>query len=357
MNKWVQRFAIFSIGLSIGVLPLLNYAKASPIPNLVPPVASSAAPSGERNTYVVQAVKDVGPAVVGITNKAYMRDNFDQKVLVERGAGSGVIFDSAGYIATNYHVVEGAQDITVSLPDGRTMSGKVIGMDQATDLAVVKVEAADLPAVTFGDSDAIMVGEPAIAIGNPLGMEFRGSVTVGVISALNRTIEVGDRRFKLIQTDAAINPGNSGGALVNADGQVIGINSAKISSAGVEGMGFSIPINSARPILQSLVENGKVARAYLGIGILDRDSALRAGYRPPVDQGVYITRVEKNGPAYLADMQEGDIIAKVNGTEIKGIADLRTALDSIAIGSKVEIVIIRNGKTLTVNPVVKEMPN
>ncbi|WP_422663623.1 S1C family serine protease [Sporomusa sp.] len=348
---------ILVIGLSIGVLPMMSYVKASSIPNLVPPVVASKAPSEDRNTFVVQAVKNVGPAVVGITNKAYMRDNFDQKVLVEKGVGSGVIFDSNGYIATNYHVVEGAQDITVSLPDGRTISGKVVGVDSATDLAVVKVDASGLPAVVFGDSDSTMVGEPAIAIGNPLGLEFRGSVTVGVISALNRTIEVGDRRFKLIQTDAAINPGNSGGALVNADGQVIGINSAKISAAGVEGMGFSIPINSARPILQSLVENGKVARAYLGIGILDRDSALRSGYNLQIDHGVYVTRVEKNGPAYQADMQEGDIIVKVSGADINSVADLRTALDNIPVGSKVDVVIIRNGKTLSVSPVVKEMEN
>ncbi|MDF2571520.1 MAG: htrA 1 [Sporomusa sp.] len=357
MNKWLHRFTILVIGLSIGVLPMMNYVKASPIPNLVPPVVKNTAPSEDRNTFVVQAVKNVGPAVVGITNKAYMRDNFDQKVLVEKGVGSGVIFDSNGYIATNYHVVEGAQDITVSLPDGRTISGKVVGVDSATDLAVVKVDASGLPAVVFGDSDSTMVGEPAIAIGNPLGLEFRGSVTVGVISALNRTIEVGDRRFKLIQTDAAINPGNSGGALVNADGQVIGINSAKISAAGVEGMGFSIPINSARPILQSLVENGKVARAYLGIGILDRDSALRSGYNLQIDHGVYVTRVEKNGPAYQADMQEGDIIVKVSGADINSVADLRTALDNIPVGSKVDVVIIRNGKTLSVSPVVKEMEN
>ncbi|XEQ92864.1 Putative serine protease HtrA [Sporomusa carbonis] len=357
MNNWLQRLTILVIGLLIGGLYMMNYVKASPLPNLAPPAVESTVPSGARNTFVVQAVKNVGPAVVGITNKAYMRDNFDQRVLVEKGVGSGVIFDPNGYIATNYHVVEGAQDITVSLTDGRTMSGKVVGVDPATDLAVVKVDAAGLPSVTFGDSDLIMVGEPAIAIGNPLGLEFRGSVTVGVISALNRTIEVGDRKFKLIQTDAAINPGNSGGALVNADGQVIGINSAKIAKEGVEGMGFAIPINSARPILQSLVENGKVVRAYLGVGILDRESALRNGYDLEFDHGVYIARVEKNGPAYQAGIQEGDIIVKINGVDVNSVADLRSALDSIPVGSKVDVVIIRNGRTLTVSPVVKEMPN
>lgn len=313
--------------------------------------------SSNRNTYVVQAVKKVGPAVVGISNKAYVRDNFDQKVLIEKGVGSGVIFNSNGYIATNYHVVEGAQEIVVSLSDGRTFNGKVLGVDPATDLAVVKVDASDLPAAVLGDSSTIMAGEPAIAIGNPLGLEFSGSVTVGVISALNRTIEIGDRKFDLIQTDAAINPGNSGGALVNADGQVIGINSAKISANGVEGMGFSIPINSARPILQSLVEKGKVVRSYLGVGAWDRNTAARYGYSLQIDNGVYVVRVEDGGPASQAGIKQGDIITKVNNTAVNSVADLRKVLDDIPIDTKVAVTIIRNNRTLSVTAVLQEMPN
>ena len=210
--------------------------------------------SEARNTPIVAAAKKVGPAVVGITNKAYVRDFFNRTQLMERGTGSGVIYDKAGYIATNNHVVEGASEIIVSLPDGRTVKGKVLGADAVTDLAVVKIDADNLTVATFGDSDTLQVGEPAIAIGNPLGLEFRGSVTAGVISALNRSIEVGERKFNLIQTDAAINPGNSGGALVNADGEVVGINSAKVAVSGVEGIGFAIPINTAKPILQELAE-------------------------------------------------------------------------------------------------------
>ncbi len=294
MKIWLQRFTvILAIGVLLGGFAVIHDGKASPQPDLSPPAAQDAALSSARNTFVVQAVKNVGPAVVGITNKAYMRDNFAQKVLVEQGVGSGVIFDSNGYIVTNNHVVAGAQEISVSLADGRTMTGKVLGADQATDLAVVKIDATGLPAVTFGDSDSLLVGEPAIAIGNPLGLEFRGTVTVGVISALNRTIELGDRKFKLIQTDAAINPGNSGGALVNADGQVVGINSAKVAADGVEGIGFAIPINSTRPILQSLIDKGKVVRAYLGVGLLDKNSAARNGYELDLDHGVYVAKVEK----------------------------------------------------------------
>jgi Trypsin-like serine proteases, typically periplasmic, contain C-terminal PDZ domain len=356
MKKRIQCLAILLIISIAAGLYAVDRSYASPIPNLTAPPVQDAALSPARNTYVVQAVKKAGPAVVGITNKAYMRDNFDQKVLVERGVGSGVIFDANGYIATNYHVIEGAQDITVSFADGRTLDGKVLGADPATDLAVVKVDAAGLPTVDLGDSDSLMVGEPAIAIGNPLGLEFSGSVTVGVISALNRTIELGDRKFKLIQTDAAINPGNSGGALVNADGQLIGINSAKIAASGVEGIGFAIPISSARPILQSLVEKGKVIRAYLGVAVLDVRSAARYGYDLNIDRGVLVAKVEKDGPAAGANIQEGDVILKVNGADVNSVADLRATLDSIPVGSHVAIVLVRSGRQLTVDAVVTEMP-
>ncbi len=358
MRKHFQVWAVvLVITASVGLFAVHNNGKASPLPNLAAPGAQDASLSSARNTFVVQAVKNVSPAIVGITNKAYMRDNFDQRVLVEQGVGSGVVFDANGYIATNNHVVDGAQTLTVSFADGRTMDGKVVGTDPATDLAVVKVDATGLPAVYFGDSDSLQVGEPAIAIGNPLGLEFRGSVTVGVISALNRTIELGDRRFKLIQTDAAINPGNSGGALVNADGQVIGINSAKIAAAGVEGIGFAIPVNSARPILQQLLEKGKVIRAYLGVSALDTASAARYGYQLDLDRGVYVAKVEKDGPANQADIREGDVIVKLNGADVNSVADLRSALDSVPVGSQVDVVIIRNGKERTVSPVLTEMPN
>lgn len=346
------------IGLLVSGLFMGNYVYAASMANLTAPSTPSIADfSANRNTYVVQAVKKVGPAVVGITNKAYMRDNFNQKVLVDQGVGSGVVFDANGYIVTNFHVVKGAQAISVSLSDGRTLDGKVLGTDPATDLALVKIDATNLPTVSFGDSASIQVGEPAIAIGNPLGLEFSGSVTVGVISALNRTIEIGDRKFKLIQTDAAINPGNSGGALVNADGQVIGINSAKIAADGVEGMGFAIPINSVRPILQSLLDKGRVIRAYLGIGILDATTAAQYGYDLDIDHGVFIVRIEKGGPAAKVNMQEGDVIVKINGTDVNSVADLRSILDTVSVGSTVDITLERNGETFTVSPRVTEMPH
>ena len=241
------------------------------------------APSGDisdaRNTAVVRAAKKVSPAVVGITTKVYDRDIFNRRVLVGEGVGSGIIFDKAGYIATNQHVVGNSKTVIVSLADGQSTEGTVVGRDEKTDLAVVKINVDNLPVAEFGDSDALQVGEPAIAIGNPLGLEFQGTVTAGVISSMNRTLGAEGQSMKLIQTDAAINPGNSGGALVDADGKVIGINSAKISKEGVEGLGFAIPINAARPILDALIKNGKVVRPYLGLYGLDQQMAARFGMK------------------------------------------------------------------------------
>lgn len=312
--------------------------------------------SEARNTPVVRAAQTVGPAVVGITNKTVARDWFNRKVVVDRGTGSGVIFDAKGYIVTNNHVIEGAQEIIVSLSDGRTLDGKVIGADPATDLAVVKVDADNLPIAHFGNSDEIMVGEPAIAIGNPLGLEFQGSVTSGVISALNRTMEIGERRFKLIQTDAAINPGNSGGALVNADGFVIGINSAKIAVQGVEGMGFSIPINSVRPIIQEIIDSGHVIRPYLGVGAFDKTTAAKQGYQLNIARGVYVAQVSQGGPAARAGIKKGDIIFKIGDTEINSVLDLRTAIANYEVGKTVAVYLERNQKESSVDVTLEEMP-
>lgn len=367
IKRWTPFIVVALIGALMGGSLVMAYgdnkyqakpiqqADIRPVANLQQPAAQTQV-SDARNTAIVRAAQTVGPAVVGITNKAYARDYANRKVLVERGAGSGVIFDANGYIATNYHVVQNAQEIMVSLADGRTFTGKVLGVDPATDLAVVKIDATELPVAVLGDSDSLLVGEPAIAIGNPLGMEFRGSVTVGVISALNRPIEIGERKFKLIQTDAAINPGNSGGALVNADGVVVGINSAKISVAGVEGMGFSIPINTARPILQSIIDKGHVVRAYLGVGVLDQNTAARYGYELDIDHGVYLAQLSPNGPAAKAGLREGDIILKVAGVETNSVADLRSTIDGQPIGSKKDVVILRNGQTITVPVTFEEMP-
>ena len=320
------------------------------------PAAKAEQLSAARNTPIVAAAKKVGPAVVGITNKAYVRDIFNRVQLTERGTGSGVIYDKAGYIATNNHVVEGANEIIVSLPDGRTVKGKVLGADAVTDLAVVKIEADNLPVAKFGDSDTLQVGDPAIAIGNPLGLEFRGSVTAGVISALNRSIELGERKFSLIQTDAAINPGNSGGALVNADGEVVGINSAKIVVSGVEGIGFAIPVNTAKPILDELASRGRVARPYLGASLMDKDIAERYGFEIDLHGGIFLVKVVQGSPADKAGIRPGDIILRFNGAKVATAMDLRSKIDACKVGDRVEVVILHNGMQETKTLVLEEVP-
>ncbi|MDY2966394.1 MAG: trypsin-like peptidase domain-containing protein [Megasphaera massiliensis] len=311
--------------------------------------------SNARNTAVVQAAKKVSPAVVGITTKVYNRDMFNRKVLVGEGVGSGVIFDKAGYIVTNNHVVGTAKTVIVSLADGQSTEGTVVGRDARTDLAVVKINMENLPVAEFGDSDSLQVGEPAIAIGNPLGLEFQGTVTVGVISSLNRTIGAEGQSMKLIQTDAAINPGNSGGALVDADGKVIGINSAKISQEGVEGLGFAIPINAARPILQDLITNGKVVRPYLGLYGLDQQMAARFGMQLNA-QGIYVYRVVPGGPLDQAGLQHGDVIVKLDGTDVKDFASLQSVMDKHKVGDSVTVDYTRNGMNREATIVLQESP-
>lgn len=316
---------------------------------------SNARISEARNTPAVRVAKTVGPAVVGITNKAVAHDIFNRAFETE-GVGSGVIFRNDGYIITNNHVIAGAKEIIVSLSDGNTVNGTLIGTDEMTDIAVVKVEAKDLPVAELGDSDEVVVGEPAIAIGNPMGLEFQGSVTVGVISALNRTLDLNDRRVKLLQTDAAISPGNSGGALVNADGEVIGINSAKLATMGVEGMGFAIPINTVKTIVNELMDKGYVARPYLGVTIFDKPTAARYGYQLSIEKGVYVFQVGLDSPAGRAGFQRGDIILAIDGKEVNSVTDVRNEVAAHKVGDKVKVLCDRDGKEETVEVTLEEMP-
>lgn len=320
--------------------------------------ASTAELSDARNTPAVRAAKAVGPAVVGITNKAVARDWFNNPVETE-GVGSGVVFKNEGgksYIVTNNHVISGAREIIVSMPDGKTFKGKLVGADEMTDLAVVRVDSGELPTAEFGDSDQVVVGEPAIAIGNPMGLEFQGSVTSGVISALNRTLDISDKRVKLLQTDAAINPGNSGGALVNADGKVIGINSAKVAANGVEGMGFAIPVNTVQNIIDALMSKGYVARPYLGVTVFDQQTAGRYGYQLNIDKGVYVFQLLLDGPGGKAGLQRGDIILKIDDQETNSVSDLRAKIAEHKVGDTVKVTYDRNGAARTADVVLEEMP-
>lgn len=310
-----------------------------------------------RNTAVVQAVNEVGPAIVGITTRVYDRDMFNRRVEVGQSVGSGVLFDKKGYIVTNNHVVSGSKEVNVCLSNGKTVQGKVVGTDPSTDLAVVKIDGSDdLPVASFGDSDALQVGETAIAIGNPLGLEFQGTVTVGVISALNRSLDDIDQRFRLIQTDAAINPGNSGGALVTADGKVVGINSAKIAKEGVEGMGFAIPINSAKGIIQQLISSGKVTRAYLGVYAADKDIAQRYGYDWDHDGGVLVMKVASRSPVSLTDIRPGDYILAIDGQSIDTVKGMRDILDTHKPGDRIKVTYEHNGRKVDTEVLLASAP-
>ncbi|MDK2823852.1 MAG: serine protease Do [Clostridia bacterium] len=312
-------------------------------------------PKGDLDVSPVVAIAEqVGPTVVGVSNRGRVQDFFGRTTIEERGSGSGVIIDSRGYIVTNYHVIEGASEVIVSLADGRKIEAEIVGSDPRTDLAVLKINAKNLPVAILGDSTKIRTGELVVAIGNPLGIEFARSVTVGVVSAKDRTLTIGDRQFKLIQTDAAINPGNSGGALVNGQGHVIGINSAKLVIKGVEGMGFAIPISDAKPIIDELIKKGYVSRPYLGIAgtVIDEIDANRWN----VPQGILIRQLVVRGPAHKAGLKEMDIITAVDGQKVKDFNDLTNILEKHKPGDKVTLTIDRNGKKLDVPLVLGEMP-
>lgn len=298
-----------------------------------------------KENSITQVAETVGPAVVGISNKA--EGYFG---LQDAGSGSGVIIDSNGYIVTNYHVVQGADKITVKLSSNKILNASVLGTDQRSDLAVIKVDAKNLPVVRFGDSSKVKVGDTAIAIGNSLGEQFAGSVTAGIISALNRKIEYNGSIYKVIQTDAAINPGNSGGPLCDLQGNVIGINSLKIgANLNAEGMGFAIDINEAKDIIKSLMNSGKVSRPYLGISgesVVSEDDKI---------QGVYVEQVEKDSGAGAVGIKPTDIIMQVDGKKVRDVSDIEEIIESHKIGEKVEAQIWRDGKTIKMEVVLSEL--
>lgn len=292
---------------------------------------------------VVAISKQVGPSVVGV-RVSYKTQTFFGTTEAE-GEGSGIVYSKDGYIITNYHVIEQAikdntAKVQVILSTGDTLDAKVIGGDSVTDIAVIKVEKTGLTAAEFGDSDAIEVGELAVAIGNPLGQEFAGSVTVGYVSAVNRSMTSGGTTYNLIQTDAAINSGNSGGPLVSSSGKVVGINTAKISATGVEGMGFSIPINQALPIVEELITNKKVARPYIGIAGVSIDETDAKRYA--LVEGVYVQTVEIKSPAELGGIRQGDVIVEVNGTKVLSVPEINVIKNKLKVGDKIKIKVYRD---------------
>jgi serine protease Do len=304
----------------------------------------------EGESPVINIASTVGPAVVGVANFQYMGSIFGSGGLTEVGSGSGFIIDAEnGYIVTNNHVIEGAQEIMISLADGRDIPGTLVGGDRRTDLAVIKIEdTKDLKAVQLGDSNNLRVGEPVVAIGNPGGREFARTVTTGVISGTGRFLMLqGEASFSLIQTDASINPGNSGGPLVNYSGQVIGINSAKQVQTGFEGMGFAIPISDALPVIKQLIEKGYASHPALEVSIDDRYTPEYASYRG-WPAGCYVARVIPNGAAANAGIKAGDIITAINGVKISHSLELTHQLFKHKPGDTVEVTYFRAGETNTV---------
>src|SRR5436190_1036065 len=273
----------------------------------------------------------------------------------QQGVGSGVIVTKDGYILTNNHVVDGADEVKVALQDGRDFTAKVIGRDPKSDVAVIKINANDLPAVNMADSDKVEVGDIVLAVGNPFGIGQ--TVTTGIVSAKSRSGSVGLDYEDFIQTDAAINPGNSGGALVDADGRLIGINTAILSrSGGNQGIGFAIPVNLARDVMTSLVKDGKVTRGYLGVMIQDVTPALAKEFKLKEGEGALVGDVSERGPAEKAGVKSGDIFLEFNGKKVTDSRHLRLEVARTSPGETVPVRLLRDGTTKNLNITVKELP-
>ncbi|MCD8181510.1 MAG: trypsin-like peptidase domain-containing protein [Firmicutes bacterium] len=323
---------------------------------------SSSSSSAELTTYkngkkvltIPEIAALVGPSVVGVINKTtvstqkyydpfsgryyYSSDSEDAET-VEQGSGSGIIFQEDGYIVTNQHVIDGADEVSVILNTGEEFTATIVGQDTKTDLAVLKIDpgTTELTAATLGDSTTVEVGELAVAIGNPMGQEFSGSVTAGIISAVNRTMTIDNRTYNLLQTDAAINSGNSGGALINQYGEVIGINSVKLSTTGVEGMGFAIAISEAKPIIEELMTSGYVTgRPFVGISIKE------------TSYGLFIAGVTEGSGAEEAGLKAYDMILEVDGQKVSSSDEINEIRDSKQVGDYLTFKILRDGETMEV---------
>ncbi len=311
----------------------------------------------------IAVAKKILPSIVGIKVEYPVNSIFLTQQTTASAEGSGIILSEDGYILTNNHVVNsGSSSTTYSLGEASRVivylyndeteyEAKVVGTDTETDLAVIKIEKTGLTAAELGDSDSVLVGEYSMAAGNPLGMQ--STVTVGAISAVNREVTDSDgKTFTLIQTDAAINSGNSGGALVNSKGQVIGINTLKVSATGVEGMGFAIPINSAKPIYEQLIQYNKVKRPYIGISGRDLDS--KTASRNNLVEGIYVVSVEEYSAAEEAGIKAGDVIVKADGQEVKTMTELNTVKNKHSIGDEMTITINRKGQEKELKLTLKE---
>ncbi|MDE8563408.1 trypsin-like peptidase domain-containing protein [Anoxybacillus rupiensis] len=368
--------AVIGSGVTLYMAPTLGiqqHAEKKETTSQQEAVKSSALPleptASTSNSNMVQAIENVADAVVGVINIQQQADIFSgASAEQDTGTGSGVIFKKAGdvaYIVTNNHVVEGANKVEVSLPSGERVKATIVGTDPLSDLAVLKINGKNVKKVaSFGDSSTLRVGEQVAAIGNPLGLDLSRTVTEGIVSG-KRTISVstseGEWELNVIQTDAAINPGNSGGALINSAGQVVGINSLKIAQEGIEGLGFALPSQYVQPVIEQLMEYGKVKRPYLGVNLRDLSEIPaetrfeQLGLPENETNGVVVTAVLPSSPAAEAGIQAKDVIVAINGTKVNNVSELRKYLyTKTKVGEKIQLQILRDGKSKTILLQLKE---
>lgn len=336
---------------------------AQTVPVQTAPTAETAPPIREDVTVNLQSAPLEDPAPDGLSLQEIYRRNIPSVVSIScisysgTSTGSGVIFDRRGYIVTNHHVISDADTITVLLTDGRELTAALVGKDSVSDLAVLQITADDLTAVSFGDSEAIQVGDTVVAIGDPLGIKFRGTMTDGIISAINRDVEMSGRTMNLIQTNAALNSGNSGGPLINRFGQVIGINTMKIGAfadnAGVEGIGFAIPSATVKAVVEDLITYGYVpGRPTLGLQAESFSRFYQHFYRLPA--GLFVSGVDSGGAAEAAGIREGDILLTVDGVPVTSPDDLSAILSDHSVGDTIAVALYRNGETLTTELILGE---
>ena len=372
---------VFLVGGALGLMALAlagysSFGHEKLVPVFVSHGVGAAANENENAMGFAPVLKPVLPAVVSIASSRivkvpqnqFFNDPFFQQFFGrqfqgaprqerEQGLGSGVIISADGYILTNNHVIDKATEIKVILSDKREFPGKVIGADPKTDIAVVKIKATGLPTVTLGDSSKLQVGDYAFAIGNPFGVGE--TATMGIISATGRNgLDIEDYE-DFIQTDAAINPGNSGGALLNARGEVIGINTAILSggSGGNQGIGFAIPINMAKYVMDQILKYGKVVRGYIGVGIQEVTPELAKQFNVPAEKGALVREVEPNSAGAKAGLQTGDVITEMNGQPVAGPNDLSLRVGMMTPGTSVHLKVVRNGETRDVTLTLGEAPS
>lgn len=337
-----------SLANSLDTDPAPVQSQQQNIPSNTEGIATNANTSSGKTEMSTQEVAAlVKDSVVEITTESVTTGNFFQQQIMS-GAGSGVIISSDGYIVTNHHVIDGSSKITVTLTDGISYEAALIGSDKKTDLAVLKINAEGLKPAVYGSSSSLQVGEPAIVVGNPLG-QLGGSVSNGIISALDRQITVDNEVMSLLQTNAAVNPGNSGGGLFNAQGELVGIINAKSSGENVEGIGFAIPIDTARTVIDDLLTYGYVqGRVELGLSLLDVSDPQTALMYGVHSTGVYVLKINEGSAAERAGIQVGDRIISADGTAITTSSELKQILDSHSVGDQLELTIIRGNRQGTV---------